>query len=397
MTVRPPASDGQTSARGSGLYQSIGGRETCRRLSVAFYARVEKDPLLRPLFPGKTFTCAIEEFAAFLAQFLSGPSEDAQRRWWLSLHESHLRFRIGQRERDAWMQNMVQAFDDVPIEEPMRSALLSFFRQSSAYVVNHGPAAPVVDGLDATRDDGTQREIRRRWETQLRLDEAVAAIRSGDANRTIELAGSGALQRCDRSVMSGLLGLMIRSGDLAMLDYVRERLTRDPAIVQERYRGRTLLHEAAAAGNLTAVELLLNLGADPDANDGGGHTPLYCVGNECRSAGTGNVVRTLVRAGAKVDAQEGAKNCTALHMAARRGSVEIAEALLDCEADIEARDSVGDTPLRRSVNCDKVEIAALLISKGADIHSQGSKGRTPYLAARSVGMKRLLQAAAGNS
>jgi truncated hemoglobin YjbI len=396
MTVGPPTSAGQTSVRGSDLYQSIGGRETCRRLSVAFYARVEKDPLLRPLFPGKTFTCAIEEFAAFLAQFLSGPSEDAQRRWWLSLHESHLRFRIEQRERDAWMQNMVQAFDDVAIEEPMRGALLSFFRESSAYVINHGPASPVEEGLSATRDDRTHREIRRRWEVQLRLDEAVAAIRSGDAQRAITLAGSGALQSCDRAVVSGLLALMIRSGDLAMLDYVRERLTRDPATVRERYRGRTLLHEAAAAGSLTAVELLLSLGAEPDATDGGEHTPLYCVGNECTVAGGGNVVRALVRGGAKVEAHDGAKNCTALHMAARRGSVEIAGALLDCGADIEARDSVGETPLRRSVNCDKVEVAALLISRGADIHSQGSKGRTPFLAARSVGMKRLLQTAAGN-
>src|SRR5580692_5272669 len=175
MAVRRPTSDRQTRVPSSDLYQSIGGRDTCHRLSVAFYAREEKNTLLRPLFPGKTFTCAVEEFAAFLAQFLSGPSEDAQRRWWLSLHESHLRFRIGQRERDAWMQNMVQAFDDVPIKEQMRSALLSFFRQSSAYVINRGPASPVEEGLGASSDDGTHREIGRRWEAQLRLDEAVAA------------------------------------------------------------------------------------------------------------------------------------------------------------------------------------------------------------------------------
>jgi len=30
-----------------------------------------------------------------------GPSEDSQRRWWLSLRESHLRFKIGDRERKA--------------------------------------------------------------------------------------------------------------------------------------------------------------------------------------------------------------------------------------------------------------------------------------------------------
>ena len=65
----------------TGLYQAVGGTGTCRKLSAAFYARVQRDPVLRPLFPGKTLRCAIEEFAAFLAQFLGGPPEDAQRRW----------------------------------------------------------------------------------------------------------------------------------------------------------------------------------------------------------------------------------------------------------------------------------------------------------------------------
>ena len=37
---------------GFNLYQAIGGTVTCRKLSTAFYARVERDPVLRPLFPG---------------------------------------------------------------------------------------------------------------------------------------------------------------------------------------------------------------------------------------------------------------------------------------------------------------------------------------------------------
>jgi hemoglobin len=81
-----------------------------------------------------TFTCAIEEFAAFLAQFLGGPSEDAQRRWWLSLRESQLRFKIGQRERDAWIANMVLALDVVQIKEPIRSELFGFVERSSAHI-----------------------------------------------------------------------------------------------------------------------------------------------------------------------------------------------------------------------------------------------------------------------
>jgi len=368
------------------MFQAMGGTAGCRKLSVAFYARVARDPVLRPLFPGKTFTCAIEEFTAFLVQFLGGPSADSQRRWWLSLHESHQRFKIGPRERTAWMDNMTRALDDVQIDEPARAALLGFFERASGYMIDRGD-----NRRDAPAGNSENPEISRRWEVQHTLDEAVAAIRKGDADKVAALAAGSALQSCDRTVFSGLLAQMIRSRHPGMVEYVRDRLAREPSLVQERYAGRTLLHEAAAAGSLTILEVLLSLGADANAADGGGHTPLYSVGNECAVAGGGNIVRALIRAGAKVDANDGVKRCTALHMAARRGNVEVAEALLDCGANIEARDSLGETPLRRSVNCNKIEVAALLVSRGADIHSKGSKGATPVLAARTTAMKRLLQ------
>ncbi len=374
---------------GFNLYQAIGGADTCRKLSATFYARVERDPVLRPLFPGKTLRCAIEEFTAFLAQFLGGPPEDAQRRWWLSLRESHLRFKIGARERDAWMQNMLQALDDVPIDEPVRSALRDLFERSSAYIVNVGQPPAVADGGDGPSSDGIRQEISRRWSAQRTLDEAVAAVHRGAADRAIALAEGSAFQ-CNRTVFASLLASMIGRGDCTMLDYVREKLLADPALAQDRYSGRTLLHGAAAAGDLTTVALLLRLGAGPDVADDGGHTPLYCLANECKVRGAASVVRALVEAGASVDARDGVKHCTALHMAARRGNVEIAEALLDCGAGIEVRDSVGDTPLRRAVNCNKTGVAALLLARGADLHSKGSQSLTPSLAARTTAMRTLV-------
>jgi len=377
--------------RNPSLYEAMGGKAGCRRLAVAFYARVERDPLLRPLFPGKSFTCAIEEFAAFLAQFLGGPSEDSQRRWWLSLRESHLRFQIGARERKAWLANMAGAFGDIHVPEPLRRELLLFFERSSAHVVNQGGAAAIDREKSRPSHHGTHAEISGRWEAQIRLDEAVTAIRAGNAAGAIRLIETSALKSCGRPVHCGLLSLMIRCAPDGLLDYLRARLAGDPALAQERYAGRTLLHDAAAAGNLAVVELLLSLGADPKSQDGGGHTPLYCVGNECAVESGGMVVFALVRAGGAVDAHAGVKNCTALHMAARRGNEEVARALLDCGANIEACDSVGDTPLRRAVNCDKIRVASLLLAKGADVRCAGSKGITPLLAARSAGMKYLLQ------
>src|SRR4051794_3200145 len=382
--ARKPALDKANTAC-SGLYDRVGGRAACLRLSTAFYGRVAKDPILRPLFPGKSFRCAIEAFTAFLAQFLGGPTEDAQPRWWLSLRESHMRFRIGPEERTAWIGNMVQALDDVPIGEPIRTELLALFERSSAYLVNDGEK-PVGNAHTQAHENGV--EIFRRWDVQLQVDEAVAAIRAGNAERAISLAESSAFETCSRSVPCGLLALMIGSGHDVMHRYVRERVTRDSALVHERLRyGRTLLQEAAAAGNLPMTELILSVGGDPDARDNSGHTALYSAANECGLPGGGNVVRALVRAGADVNAGY-VRRCTPLHMAARRGNVEIAEALLDCGGNIEARDSVGDTPLRRAVNCDKVGVACLLLARGADVLSVGSKGATPMLAARSAPMKK---------
>jgi hemoglobin len=380
---------------GSNLYQAIGGTAGCRGLSAAFYSRVARDPVLRPLFPGKSFKCAIEAFAAFLVHFLGGPGDDAQFRWWLSLRESHQRFKIGPKERSAWMANMRLAIDDVRIEDPLRTVLLGFFDRSSAHVVNHGEAPDFEEGPSNPASRDMREEISRRWDAQASLDELVAAIRGGDTKRAVALAEGPALKICGRSVLAGLLARMIRSGQSVLLDYVRAKLTSDPALARERYAGRTMLHEAAAAGSPVMVELLLSLGIDPNVADGGGHTPLYSLGNECALEGAAVVVRALVKAGADVDASDGVKRCTALHMAARRGNLAIAEALLDCGAALEARDSAGDTPLRRSVNCSKVEVAALLIARGADIYSTGSKGITVLLAARSAPMKKLLQNAAG--
>lgn len=274
---------------------------------------------------------------------------------------------------------MKLALDDAHIEEPWRSDLLHFFGRSSAYVVNQGTVVddgPITPALSAC------------WHAQTELDRAVAAIRAGDATGAIALAEG---QSWSPLVHTGVMAAMIRRGTPEMLNYVRKRLQGERAFVEERFAGRTLLHDAAAAGCLPMVELLLALGADPNVKDGGEHTPLYSVANECSIDGADAVARVLVRAGAAVDAQDGAIQCTALHMAARRGNVAVAAVLLDLGADIDANDRRGDTPLRRAVNCNQVGVARLLLDKGADVRSRGSKGLTPIDAARSSAMKALFQ------
>ena len=330
--------------------EALGGEDGCKRLSVEFYARVGNDPVLRPLFPGKSLRCATEQFAAFLIQFLGGNEEQTQHRWWLSLRESHARFRIGPAERDAWLKHMGAALEAAPLDRETRKALRQFFLHSSAYVV--GKEAGELE----------HEELAARWDQQRVLEGVIGAIAAGHDREALALAPQIASRP---SVYIGLLARMIQSGRAGLIRFVIDAVESDPFLAARLYSGRALLHFASGAGCFEVVALLLRLGMDPNTPDRGGHAPLYCVANECAAETGPEVVRALVRAGADVNACGGVTRATALHMAARRGYVEIARALLDCGAAIEARDSKGDTPLQRAINCRRIAVSQLLVERGA--------------------------------
>ena len=115
-------------------------------------------------------------------------------------------------------------------------------------------------------DTAIDRELARRWDAQRALDEAVAAIRAGDAARAIKLAEGAA-----GSVLIGLLGVMVGSRNDVLLSYVQRRLAADPALAHERHAGRTIcipmpagtvrsLNLATAAG-IAVYEALRQLNA----------------------------------------------------------------------------------------------------------------------------------------
>ena len=105
---------------------------------------------------------------------------------------------------------------------------------------------------------------------------------------------------------------------------------------------------------LEAAVSAIGAGRDPDA---------IALAPRLRSR---PVVLELVRAGADVNAGVDVTRATPLHMAERRGHVEIARALLDCGASINARDRRGDTPLQRAINCRRDAIVQLREERGAE-------------------------------
>ena len=71
--------------------------------------------------------------------------------------------------------------------------------------------------------------------------------------------------------------------------------------INERVGGRTLLHHDANHGHCKRVRLLLDLGADPNLQDGEGRTALHLV---CARGTGSDTVRALIEAGADPDARD---------------------------------------------------------------------------------------------
>jgi hemoglobin len=117
------------------LYERVGGEATFKRLVDLFYAKVEADPELRPLFPPELEAGKRWQFL-FLSQFFGGPTQYAEERGHPRLKMRHFPFAIDQKVRDLWLGYMLAAVDEVGIEEPMRSVMRDYFERASTHMIN---------------------------------------------------------------------------------------------------------------------------------------------------------------------------------------------------------------------------------------------------------------------
>jgi ankyrin repeat protein len=112
---------------------------------------------------------------------------------------------------------------------------------------------------------------------------------------------------------------------------------------------RTLLHEAAMGNDAASARSLIENGADPNAPDRDGFTPL--------------------------------------HFAAQNYCVEVARVLLENGADANQRNKYGNTPLWTAVfeSRGRGGVIGLLISSGANPDAVNNAGRSPRQLAETIG------------
>jgi hemoglobin len=129
----------EESAAPVSFYEAVGGEEMFTRLVHRFYEEVAADPVLRPVYPTKDLGPAEEHLRLFLIQYWGGPSTYNELRGHPRLRMRHVRFHIGETERDLWLKHMRTALDELELPEALDSQLWDYLVMAAHSLVNVAP------------------------------------------------------------------------------------------------------------------------------------------------------------------------------------------------------------------------------------------------------------------
>ena len=132
-------------------------------------------------------------------------------------------------------------------------------------------------------------------------------------------------------------------------------------------------HGDSGSGALAIVEMLLDHGADLDAEtqDRTGNNALTEAVYNKRI----DIVRVLLRRGANVN-KKSKLGRTALYFATTTGDPGLVADLLNHGSDINTPDFLGVTPLMQAAKYADPEIVSLLLARGASVHEIDTEGKT---------------------
>ncbi len=139
----------------------------------------------------------------------------------------------------------------------------------------------------------------------------------------------------------------------------------------------TPLSLAADIGNADMVRLLIKAGAKKDSKDSEGNTPLHGAAQK----GHAEAARELIDAGASLDARNNF-GMTPLMYAVLSGKNEMIRYMVDKGASVTAKDASGWTPLVWACRGRNLEAVNFLIAKGSPVNNKGNDGMTPLVMAK---------------
>jgi ankyrin repeat protein len=185
---------------------------------------------------------------------------------------------------------------------------------------------------------------------------------------------------------------------------IEQLVVADREIVKARDQANsTPLHHAAGFGTIETMALLLDLGAEPNAKNRRGATPLHWAAHDeakvrllvsrgaqvnprqvegrtplflAASMGTGHpIVRFLLENGGDPSLAT-ANGQTPLMAAAIRGDVQTMRGLIEKKIDVNAKNGAGETALVLAAANGSSEAVKLLLANGADARVRSKRGET---------------------
>nr|MDP9334119.1 globin [Actinomycetota bacterium] len=116
------------------VFEVVGGQPFFDALVERFYARVEVDSTLRPLYP-TDLAPATRALALFLGQYWGGPASYSAEKGHPRLRMRHAPFVIAGRERDAWLSAMLAASDDADAPQAAVNMMREYFTTASTAMI----------------------------------------------------------------------------------------------------------------------------------------------------------------------------------------------------------------------------------------------------------------------
>eukprot|EP00163_Fabomonas_tropica_P000494 TRINITY_DN10305_c0_g1_i1.p1 TRINITY_DN10305_c0_g1~~TRINITY_DN10305_c0_g1_i1.p1 ORF type:complete len:227 (-),score=31.11 TRINITY_DN10305_c0_g1_i1:73-753(-) len=145
----------------------------------------------------------------------------------------------------------------------------------------------------------------------------------------------------------------------------------------------TPLHDAARTGHFEVLSLLLDKGhASTQGKNTVGYTPLHFAAEN----GHARCARALLEAEAEVDARNN-DDWTPLHRASLKGYTQCVELLIEYGADPNIQDKFGETPLHMAVSGGHTGCIDHLLNAGGNIYEKRFYGHTPLDNAKTQAIK----------
>ncbi|XP_044743261.1 ankyrin repeat and KH domain-containing protein 1 isoform X4 [Chrysoperla carnea] len=150
---------------------------------------------------------------------------------------------------------------------------------------------------------------------------------------------------------------------------VRKLLTEGRSVHETTEEGESLLSLACSAGYFELAQVLLAMHANvEDRGIKGDCTPLM----EAASAGHVDIVRLLIAHGADVNAQSSSGN-TPLMYGCAGGHEEVVRVLLEAGSNVEDHNENGHTPLMEAASAGHVGVSKILLEFGAGINTHSNE------------------------